>query len=198
MSTSELSKDVHLRYLRADAMRNRARLLEAAEAAFSAKGTDASLDDIARQAGVGIGTLYRHFPTRDDLVEALIQSGVQELIASGQELLESDDPFEALATWLQALLHNTTTYRGLSASLVGAAGGGSRLSTACHEQYAVATSLVVRAKEAGALRSDATPAEVLDLVSAIAWVSERGLGSKAERLLALALDGLRSEPDRDG
>lgn len=188
----KLTKSLEPRPLRADARRNRARLLEAAEAAFTTSGTDASLDDIARQAGVGIGTLYRHFPTRDDLVEALIHSGMQEIIELGDELLDSDDPFDALQTWLRALVQHAATFRGLAESLVEARCGKSPLTAACHQQEAAGAALLDRAQQLGYVRSDATVDDILDLVSAIAWVTDRGPRGDAGRLLTLALDGLRS------
>jgi AcrR family transcriptional regulator len=192
MATTIRSAETGPRPLRADAQRNRVRLLEAADAAFSAQGTEASLDDIARRAGVGIGTLYRHFPTREDLVEALIQSQNERLITLGNGLFDADDPLEALHTWFRALLHHSATYRGLATSLVEATcGEGGRLATACQVQTAIGTALVRRAQELGHVRADATADEVLDLVSAIALVAERGQRTNSDRLLALALDGLR-------
>jgi AcrR family transcriptional regulator len=180
------------RPLRADAQRNRARLLDAAQTAFAARGIDASLDEIARQAGVGIGTLYRHFPTRDDLVEALIHNRVGELVELSERLLDADDPFDALRTWLQAVVRHAASYRGLAASLVAAnCGDDSRLTTACHAQEAAGAALFDRAQERGAVRADATVHDMLDLVSAIVWVTEQGPRHDSDRLLTLALDGLR-------
>jgi AcrR family transcriptional regulator len=181
-----------VRPLRADAQRNRARLLEAADEAFSAQGTDASLDDIARRAGVGIGTLYRHFPTRDALVDALIASRNDRLITLGNELLEADDPLEALRTWFRAQLHHSATYKGLATSLVEATcTTGSQLATACQVLTALGAALLARAQQHGLVRADVTSDEVLDLVSAVSLVAERGERTNGDRLLELALDGLR-------
>jgi AcrR family transcriptional regulator len=191
MSPALFTVDPERRPLRADAQRNRARLLEAAEAVFTAHGTEASLDDIARRAGVGIGTLYRHFPTRDDLVESLIHSMTEEVIARGQELLEADDAFAALHTWLQSVLRQNATYRGLAGSMVDASCGDSRLGDACQRQQAVGAELVARAQEQGSVRPDVTWEDVIDLTSAIALVIERGPRHDGDRLLGLALDGLR-------
>lgn len=182
------------RPLRADARRNRARLLEAASAAFAEHGTDASLEDVARRAGLGIGTLYRHFPTRDDLVEAVIHDEVDEIVASGAELLGADDPFAALRTWLRAIVAHAAGYRGLASSLAAAADGESRLADACNRKAATAVALVERARRAGALRADAAVDDVLDLVSALAWVAEQGRRHDVDRLLDLVLDGLRPPP----
>jgi AcrR family transcriptional regulator len=180
------------RPLRADAQRNRARLLDAADEAFSERGTEASLDDIARSAGVGIGTLYRHFPTRHDLVEALIHTRNQQLDQLSDELLRADDPFDALHQWFLALLRYSATYRGLATSMIEATCSDTGpLATTCQVKAAIGTALLLRAQELGSLRADVTADEALDLVSAIALVTERGQRTNSERLLALALDGLR-------
>lgn len=190
MTSTAQHPDRSLRPLRADARRNRARLLQAAADAFATQGTDASLDDVARQAGVGPGTLYRHFPTREDLIEALIHSGVDELLASGEELLDAKDPLAALRTWLGALVRHASAYRGLADSLENARGGQGRLAAACQAQEAAAAALFTRAQQHGRLHPDATLADVLDLVSGIAWVAQRQPETHGEHLLTLALDGL--------
>jgi len=181
-----------VRPLRADAQRNRARLLGAADEAFTARGTEASLDDIARRAGVGIGTLYRHFPTREDLVDALLRSHNERLVGLGAELLDADDPLDALHTWFRALLHHSATYHGLATSLVEATcGKAGSLATACQEQTAAGAALLARAQQHGLVRADVTADEVIDLVSAITLVAERGQRTNGDRLLDLALDSLR-------
>jgi AcrR family transcriptional regulator len=188
------------RPLRADARRNRARLLDAADAAFADHGTSASLEDVARRAGVGIGTLYRHFPTRDDLVEAVIHDGVDDLVALADRLLDDDDPLAALRTWLRALVDHAARYRGLATALVAAGcGGEGRLTEACHRQEAAADALVARARSTGRLREDVTTSDVLDLVSALAWLAEQGRRDTADdRLLDLILDGVRPTPSPSG
>jgi len=175
---------------RADAQRNRDRLLGAAAEAFAERGTDASLEEVARRAGVGIGTLYRHFPTRDDVVAALIAGEVEGLVALGDQLLAADDAGTALRTWLAALIRHVTRYRGLASSLVDARCGEGRLSESCHRQEAAAAALVERAQRAGAVRPDVTVADVLDLASALAWLRERGRHPDDDRLLDVVLDGL--------
>lgn len=183
------------RPLRADARRNRERLLRSAAVAFAERGTDASLEDVARHAGVGIGTLYRHFPTRDDLVAALIDDEVADLVTRADELLGADDPLGALRTWLVALIAHVARYRGLATSLVDARGGRGRLAESCHRQEAAAAALVERARTSGALRADVTVAEVLDLVSALGWLAERDAPTAASRLLDLVVGGLRPPGD---
>src|SRR5215472_16075048 len=119
------------RRMRADARRSRAKLLEAATAAFAEHGADAPLDDIARRAGVGIGTLYRHFPTRLDLQAAVFRSQVQSVCATADELVETATPQQAFAGWLRALAAYLVTKRGLSSSLIAGLGRDSELMTSC-------------------------------------------------------------------
>lgn len=177
---------------RADARRNRARLLDAATTEFAESGTAASLEDVARRAGLGIGTLYRHFPTRDDLIEAVIHDGVDDLVAAADTLLaDEEDPLVALRTWLKGVVAHAASYRGLATSMAAAASGEGRLTDACHRQEGAATALVERARGVGALRPDVRVDEVLDLVSAVAWVAEQGRPHDHGRLLDLVLDGMR-------
>src|SRR5215216_6625186 len=104
--------------LRADARRNRDRLIAAAREAFAERGAEASLDDIARRAGVGPGTLYRHFPTRLTLIEAVYRDGVEALCAEARDLMSSPSPGEALATWLRSVLSYAGEKRGLATALM--------------------------------------------------------------------------------
>lgn len=186
------SVDGGARPLRADARRNRDHLLAAAAAVFAESGTAASLEDVARRAEVGIGTLYRHFPTRDDLIEAVIHDGVDDLVAAADTLLaDEEDPLVALRIWLKGVVAHAAGYRGLATSMAVAASGEGRLTDACHRQEAAAAALVERARGAGALRPDVRVDEVLDLVSAVAWVAEQGRPHDHGRLLDLVLDGMR-------
>src|SRR3954471_10509934 len=102
--------------MRADARRNYEQLVEQARIAFAEFGVDASLDEIARRAGVASGTLYRHFPSRLDLIEAVLAEQIAELIGLGRGLLTAEDEFDALSTWLRASLTHALTYRGLAAA----------------------------------------------------------------------------------
>src|SRR5260370_16247089 len=113
--------------MRADARRSRARLLEAATAAFAENGADAPLDDIARRAGVGIGTLYRHFPTRVDLQAAVFRSQVKSVCDTADDLMVTVAPEAAFAGWLHAMAGSLATKRGLSSALIGAVGNDSEL-----------------------------------------------------------------------
>jgi AcrR family transcriptional regulator len=183
---------------RADARRNRERILEAARAAFRARGPDASLEEIARGAGVGIGTLYRHFPNRHALVDAVFRESADALCAQAETLHASAEPREAFVSWLRASLDHAMTYRGLAASLMTTELGDETAAAACGDQTACrqlrATSemQVAYAKEAGVLRADVEPDDVVRLVNAIALSTEDDpkAAEVADRLFALLIDGL--------
>ena len=134
---------------RADAVRNRARIVETASQVFAARGADASLEEIARGAGVGIGTLYRHFPTRDDLVEAVFHDRIDELQALAEELLASDVPGEALAVWLHAQLEQAATCRGLAAEAMLTMLADRDEPSACESMRRAGAALLARAQAAG-------------------------------------------------
>jgi AcrR family transcriptional regulator len=181
--------------MRADAQRSHARLLAAATAAFAEKGADAPLEDIARRAGVGIGTLYRHFPTRLDLQAAVFRSQVNSVCARAQDLLESATPEQAFAGWIRALAGYLVTKRGLSHALISALGKDSELISSCWVAMRdTADRLLVRAQEAGVVRADITAMDVMRLVHGIA-VSTEQAPEQADRLLSLMLDGLRARPE---
>lgn len=180
---------------RADAKRNVERLLEAARDAIARDGPDASLDDIARDAGVGSGTLYRHFPTRVALLEAVYRGEVERLCAEGDRLLDSDtEPGEALSEWLRAYVTVGAMKRGLMGPLTTALGQDSDLFATCKAMVMTTGGrLVERAQEAGGIRDDVELTDILTLVSAIAHAGEltRDRSGLSERLLAVAIDGLR-------
>ena len=181
--------------LRADAQRNIERLLDAARARFAKEGPDASLDDIARDAGVGSGTLYRHFPTRVALLEAVYRDEVARLCAEGDRLLESDtEPGEALAEWLRVYVSFGAMKRGLMGPLTTALGQDSDLFSTCKTMVrSTGGRLVEQAQKAGTIRGDVEISDVLTLASAISHAGElTGEGSDlSERLLSVAIDGLR-------
>jgi AcrR family transcriptional regulator len=180
------------RPLRADARRNYDQLVEQAKTAFAEFGVDASLDEIARRAGVASGTLYRHFPARSDLVEAVLAEQIAELVELGRKLLVAGDAFDAVATWLRAAIQHGLTYRGLAATVMNSAlSRGKELVSAWHaEMYEVGGALLARARESGAIDADARDADVLKMVGAIAWAAQDDPDS-ADRLLAIVLNGLR-------
>lgn len=182
--------------MRADARRNYDRILVAAEVAIARHGADASLEEIARQAGVGSATLHRHFPSRRALLEAVFHDRVDALCARARELAGDTEPGPALVVWLRAVGAYVATTRGLAASLLdGAHDGGPPQSDACC--YAVIANagdeLLRRAREADAVRPGVSIDDLLALVNAISLAAEHGPGGTAEadRLLALAIDGIR-------
>jgi AcrR family transcriptional regulator len=183
------------RPMRADARRNYRRLVAAAAAAFAERGPDASLDDIARRAGVGPGTLYRHFPTRQALLEAVYRDQVEALCARAYELGDTLPPGEALAAWLRSVAGYVTTKRELAAALM--SGPGERqpevFATAKRAMREAGTALVRRAQEAGEIRGDVEVGDVLKLGHAIAMAAEHAPDGpdQADRLLGLVMDGLR-------
>jgi AcrR family transcriptional regulator len=191
MTTTPLTPDAPMR---ADARRNRERLLAAATAAFAQDGADAPLEEIARGAGVGIGTLYRHFPTRLALQEGVFRSQVETVCARGRELAQDPSPGDAFAAWLQVLGGFLATKRGLSQALIATFGKDSELMSSCSQvMRSTAEQLLSRAQQAGAVRADLTPVDVMRLVHGIAVATENAPG-EADRLMSLMLDGLRAHP----
>jgi AcrR family transcriptional regulator len=178
---------------RADARRNYERLLAEADSAFREHGTDAPLEAIARSAGVAIGTLYGHFPTRRALVGALLQDRNEALFQLGDRLLTGRSPLRALTDWMLAATRHAAAYRGLATMLADGAGNEqSELHESCLRLADFAAKLTARARDAGVVRPDLTAADVSALISAAAWTAERTSAEDADRLLDLALDGLRT------
>ena len=186
------------RPMRADARRNHDRLLAVAKVAFAERGAEASLDDIARQAGVGPGTLYRHFPTRLALLEAVYRDDVSALTARADELQRTHPPAQALAEWLQAFVGYAVGKRGLAAALREILGDrkNSFFLECSRELRAAAGRLLDRAQQAGAARADAQVTDLLRLVHGIVLATEQGGDDtgQADRLLTVVLDGLRPPP----
>jgi AcrR family transcriptional regulator len=184
--------------MRADAQRNYDRLLSAAVAAFTEHGADdVSLEEIARRAGVGIGTLYRHFPTRQALLESVYRDQVEGLRTRAVELLESDAPGEALADWLRALTTFSATKRNLTSALLETLGKDSELLSSCSTAICGAADILLeRAKEAGEVRADADARDLIRLVHAVNIATQHlpTDPGQADRLLRLILDGLRPQP----
>ena len=182
--------DKSTRKPRADAVRNRERVLEAAKAVFSAGGAEASLEAVARAAGVGIGTLYRHFPTRQALLEATYLEEVEALCATAEELSDLE-PWDALVAWLRRFAEYASTKKALSTELLATIGMQSPLFADCHTAiFAAGGPLLERAQAAGVVRPDVTANEALRLVSGVLMVRSAE-PDEINRLLDLAMDGLR-------
>ena len=182
---------------RADAQRNRDSLLEAAKAAFAEVGPEASLDEIARRAGVGIGTLYRHFPTRDAIVEAVYRREVQQLADAAPRLMESLPPAEALRAWMRVFIDYIAAKKVIAPALKSSVGGGSAVYADSSVRINGAIALLVeRARASGDIRPSADPADLLRALIGFAYVnSAPDWEASARRLIDLLIDGLKSQRD---
>lgn len=178
---------------RADARRNFDRLVAAADAIFSEQGVDAPLDDIAKRAGVGSATMYRHFPSRDALVGAVIWERIGALCRRGTQLAETEPPARALSSWLRAMI-DLTMRRGLAAALIASKWNDtSELFEACHHALEKTTALLLeRAQRDGRIRPDLAVTEVLTFANAIASgiAHSPDRNERADRMLRLLLEGL--------
>jgi AcrR family transcriptional regulator len=181
------------RPLRADAQRNRDRLLEAAVSAFSREGPDATLDAIAKDAGVGIGTLYRHFPTREALVEAAYRNELARLCDAVSDLLRAMPPDAATRAWMDRFVDYMTTKRGMADALRAViASGGNPFAQSRDRLVGAITALLQAAAAAGTIRPDIEPADVLASLSGVSLAAgEPAQRDQARRLLDLLMDGLR-------
>lgn len=179
---------------RADGRRNYERLLDEARAAFAEHGTDVSLRDVARRAGVGIGTLYRHFPTREALIEAAVRHGLEGLAARAGELLDAESPGAAQAEWLAGFAAGSARYQGLPGSLLTAMHDEtSGLYEACSGMRDAAARLLLRAQRAGEVRADLAVGEMLALGAAVGWAAQQSASGgepPTPRFLELVLAGL--------
>jgi AcrR family transcriptional regulator len=180
--------------MRADAQRNYDRILEVACEAFTEHGVQTSLDEIAKRAGVGAGTLYRHFPTRDCLLAAALGEGRQELDQVVTECLSSDDAGEALDEWLIAVAAYLGRYDGLPDSVAQAVNDDSSpLGMPCTAIKASTATLLKRAQDAGAVRADVRADDLFVLASSLAWAADSNGYEQSDlrRLLTLVTVGLR-------
>ena len=161
--------------MRADALRNRERLVEVAQSAFATNGIDTSLEEIARQAGVGIGTLYRRFPTREDLIAAVLAERFLKLAEVAVVLAEErENPEAALTEWLTLLVEHMAIYRGLSLAVKEAIHDlTTALGRTCKEMMDAGEQLLEYGQKAGVFRSDVMFYDVMSMCSAIAIVVER-------------------------
>jgi len=177
---------------RADALRNRDLLLAAAADAFAARGADASLEEIARTAGVGIGTLYRHFPNRDSLVEAVYRHEVDVLCERADELLETMPPDQALAEWMHLFVRHVATKRGMLSLLKPLLNTNPNFSDQTRGRAAAAASKLLEAGvAAGTIRADVDAGDLLRAVGGICMSTDEDRSEASERLVGLLFDGLR-------
>ncbi|MFT4012843.1 MAG: helix-turn-helix domain-containing protein [Paracoccus sp. (in: a-proteobacteria)] len=170
--------------MRADAKKNYDQILAVARDIFAEQGADASLRDVARRAGVGLGTLYRRFPTREALLEALLRSSFDALAARARGLETSDAPDDALLSWLHETIAFTHEHRGVIAPMMHAIEDeSSALHASCVSLRAAGAALLARAQAKGNARSDLDGAELFDLIAALAWLREQpSHAPRADRL----------------
>jgi AcrR family transcriptional regulator len=177
---------------RADAVHNRERVLEAAKAVFSAGGPDASLEAVARSAGVGIGTLYRHFPTREALFEAVYRREVEQLADLAEQLKTAVGPAEALRRWLRSNVEFVATKKGMAKALALAAYGHSELTAYSFDRLTKAVGVLLdRAAVAGELRAEISPEDLLRALVGMCYMHDQpGWQASVLRLLEVFVDGL--------
>jgi AcrR family transcriptional regulator len=195
MSTTEVSTEAFIaRPKRADARRNYEKVLVAAREAFAEGGESTALEEIARRAGVGIGTLYRHFPNRQALLEALYVNEVEEVCRSAAEL-DGGDPWEALNSWFRRLMGYLATKQALAHELLNYVDSDAALFKVCRVSlYEAGEPLLKRAQEAGVVRDDVEFPEVMQMVIGIAKIPAAD-PDQVEHILRIALDGLRYRPE---
>ena len=179
---------------RADAARNRELLLATAKTVFSAKGAAASLDEIAKSAGVGIGTLYRHFPTRDALVEQVYRHETTQLAEAAVRLSEAHQPAEALRQWLYLFVDYFTTKQTMAAALSSAAGGSATLYAFSSALLSsTITTLTARAVQSGEIRLSVEPIDLLRAISGIANLNAGpGWEKNARGVIDVLIAGMRA------
>ena len=185
---------------RADAVRNRERVLDAAKVVFNAGGPEASLEAVAKRAGVGIGTLYRHFPTREALFEAVYRREVQQLGELSDQLRNDASPVDALRRWLRSNVELVATKKGMLAALALVAYNSSELYADTFSRLTKAAgTLLSRAVEAGEVRSDVSPEDLLRALIGMCYMHDTpGWQDSVMRLLDIFVDGLRVQPPTKG
>lgn len=178
---------------RADAERNRDRVLEVAKEAFTRSGADASLDDIARQAGVGAGTLYRHFPSREALIEAVYRTEVEKLAAAERNFAETMPPIDALRAWMLLFVDYIATKKIIAPALNTLLGGHSKVfETSYNQVWGAIRALVKRAIKSGDIRKDLDPIDLLRALIGVSNVaSTPDWQQSARRLVDILITGSR-------
>ena len=196
---SDLTSAPPSRAPRADAARNRDRLLASAKAVFSAGGAEASLEAVARHAGVGIGTLYRHFPTREALFEAVYRREVEELAGLAERLAAEASPAQALRRWVKANVEFVATKKGMAAALALAAHNKDLSAYSFERLTKAAAGLLDRARNAGALRTDIQPEDLFRALIGMCLVHDKpGWQATVLRLMDVFLDGLLAPAAKSG
>ena len=182
------------RPLRADAQRNRARILEAAEVVFASEGIEVPVDTIAEKAGVGVGTLYRHFPTKEKLCEAILLERLSALTVDARALADAADPAAAFFGFLAHIVEEGAAKRDLLVAVMGAGLAFDMAAAEVKDELREAVGVLVqRAQAVGAVRPDVTAAMVVALVGATCQAAAHSVGAPAGDMLAIVCDGLRPQ-----
>lgn len=190
--------DTARRPLRADAERNRARIIEAAREVFAERGLHASLDDVADRAGVGVGTVYRRFADKNELIDAIFEDKIAEVAEHAQKALEHEDPWEGFVSFFSAISAEQATNRGLKEALLTEDEGRARVARARAKIEPVVTELVERAKDSGRLRPDFDPLDVPllhKMIGDLADSTRTGGPDYWRRALQIVIDGLAASRD---
>jgi AcrR family transcriptional regulator len=190
------SSPVDTKTLRSDARRNREQLVASAHELFAASGLDVPVEEITRHAGVGMGTLYRHFPTKEDLIDAVLEDAFAGLLDAAKEAAEAEDAWAGLTSFLERALAEHVGNRGLKDIMAMRAHGRARTEALRARIRPLLRRLIERAQEQGSLRADFAPEDL----SLVFWTADRVIEATAavrpdfwRRYLALLLDGLRAE-----
>ena len=180
---------------RADSVRNRQRVLDAARVVFAAGGPEGSLEAVARQAGVGIGTLYRHFPTRQDLFEAVYRNEVEQLVKLAEQLGTDLPPVEALRSWMHANVDFVATKKGMSTALAVAVHASSDLTVYSMDRLSQALeTLLRRGVDAGDFRGDISAEDILRTIVGLCYTHHNpGWQANVRRLIDVFIDGMRRD-----
>ncbi len=178
---------------RADSVRNRERVLKAAKAVFAEGGPAGSLEGVARRAGVGVGTLYRHFPTRQTLFEAVYRREVEQLVELAEQLRTDSPPLQALRQWMHANVEFVATKKGMSAALAVAVHGSSGLTAYSMDRLGRTLEILLRrAAEAGAIRDDINAEDILRTIVGLCYTHDKpGWQGNVLRLVDVFVDGMR-------
>lgn len=196
MTTASTPTQDACRPLRRDAARNRELILRTATEVFAEHGLDAGYDEIARRAGIGVGTVYRRFPERSELVQALFESRIEEMVAIAEESASQPDPWDGLAMFLERAIEQQVADRGLKEVMVQSMSEGDHLTIGRERLGPIIEGLISRAQAAGALRAGV---EASDLGMQLMLMSSMTMPEQPDlwrRYLALMLDGLRARPDQ--
>lgn len=186
--------------MRSDARKNYDRLLAVGREVVTEQGAEASLRDVARRAGVGLGTLYRHFPTREALLEALLRTNVDELTAQAADRETSSTPEDALISWLRDSVALTHEYRGVAAPLTAALEDPeSALNASCVALHDAGTRALERAHAAGVARADIDGTDLFALVAALAWLYDQpSLAQRADHLFDVISSAVLTDQASNG